>query len=325
MQRDLDLESWKIFCAVAQTGSISSACDIVDLDAPRISRVIKSLEASLGGIPLFDRSMRPMKLTQNGETAFRYAKNMLDNHRALLESLDKDPTAMRGAIHVGLPPLVLQRFLLPFLISFHKDFPEIVLKVDEYNGAAPINFDTPRGRLDVVCGYGVDTAHPNIVQIHYGYGIQVPCASPMYLNANGVPQTPADLAEHTGIIFDSPMRPTVRHLQKNGCTHYLRWKDEIHFNSAGSAMTATLYGAGIHPGIASLHAFQSIAKGELQVVLPGWSAPPTKLYLYARAEAIRLKRVRVFIERYRAFINRLHHECEAVLKPYYGELQLAVD
>lgn len=324
MQRDRDLDSWRVFCAVAEAGSVSGACDAVDMDASGVSRIIRGLESALGDVTLFDRSIRPLRLTENGETALIYAKRMLESHRNLIESLDKDPHAMRGTIHIGFPPLVLQKFLLPFLISFHEDFPEVVLKVDEYAGSTPVSFDTPRGRLDVICGYGADPSHPNIVQIHYGNGYLIPCASPMYLERRGVPKTPADLIHHTGIIFDSPMRPQVRFLQKDGITHNLQWRDTIQFDSAGSAMNAALYGAGIHPGISTLHCFEAISKGELCPILPGWMSPTSKLYIYARSEAVRLKRTQVFIERFRAYMDDLHHRCEETLKPYVGELQLAV-
>lgn len=99
----------------------------------------------------------------------------------------------------------------------------------------------------------------------------------------------------------------------------------IFFDSSGSAMTAALYGAGIHPGIPSLHAYKSISNGELRVVLPGWSSPITKMYIYARTEAVRLKRVQVFIERYRAFMNVLHRQCQEILEPFCGPLQMTVD
>lgn len=141
MKRHCDLGSWRVFCAVAQTGSISSACELVGMEASAVSRTIRSLEESLGGVPLIDRSMRPLKLTENGRTALRCAKAMLEAHRSLLESLNPDPLAMKGTIHVGLPPLVLQRFLLPFLLDFRKDYPDILLKISEYTGSAPVNFD----------------------------------------------------------------------------------------------------------------------------------------------------------------------------------------
>lgn len=324
MQRDKDLDSWEVFCAVADTGSISGACDLVGMDASGVSRVIRGLESALGGIRLFDRSIRPLKLTENGETALRHAREMIECHRSLMGALEKDPNAMRGTIYVGFPPLLLQNFLLPFLISFQNEYPEIYLKVSEYTGSVPVSFDTPKGRLDVICGYGADPTHPNIVQIHYGNGCSIPCASPLYISRRGLPKTPEDLRHHAGVIFDSPMRPQVKSLQKDGRTELLRWGQEMYFDSAASAMSATLCGAGIHPGIATLHCYRHLKGGDLVPVLPGWRSPMTKLYIYVRSEAARLRRTQVFLERYRAFMDELHAECEDVLRPFLGDVELRV-
>ena len=152
MQRDRDLDSWAVFCRVAETGSISEACEILNMDASAVSRIIRGLEESLGKVPLFDRSMRPLKLTKNGEIALGYAREMLEGHRALRESLQRDPNAMAGTIHIGLPPLLLHNFLLPLIIDFHNRFPEIYLKINEHIGSTPLNFDTPKGRLDIMMG-----------------------------------------------------------------------------------------------------------------------------------------------------------------------------
>lgn len=322
MRRDRDLDSWTVFLAVADTGSISTACELVHMDASGVSRIIRALESALGGVPLFDRSMRPLKLTANGRLARAHAQAMLQAHQQLLSAIDADPMAMRGTIHVGLPSLVTQTYLLPFLLDFHRDWPDIVLKVDQYLGSMPVNFDTPRGRLDVICGYGADHSHPNIVQIHYGNSVLLPCASPLYLAAHGTPQEPADLLAHTGIILESPLRPALRYLQKNGLTQCLRFRDEICFNSAASALNATLLGAGIHTGVPALHVFEAIAQGQLTALLPGWSAPESKLFIYARPESVKLRRTQVFIERFRQYMHQLHERCQRTLEPFVGELQL---
>ena len=325
MKRDMDLESWAVFCAVAAAGSITGACETLGMDASGVSRIIRSLEKALGGIALFDRSIRPFRLTANGEAVYASARRMLDEHRILMESVERDPDVMRGTIRLGLPPLVLQNFLLPFLIDFNKEWPDITLSVNEYTGAPPVSFDTPRGRLDVICGYGADSAHPNYVQICYGIGALLPCASPLYLSKFGTPDTPEALREHTGVVFTSSMRPAVRTLMKDGETAAIRWKNTIRFDSAASAHNATLFGAGIEPGIPVLHCYRSVQLRQLVPVLPGWRPAPTKLYIYALPETIRLKRVRTFIDRYRAFMHEVHRDCERVLEPIVGKISLCVD
>lgn len=325
MRRDMDLESWEVFCAVAGAGSITGACETLGMDASGVSRIIKSLEKALGGVALFDRSIRPFRLTENGERAYGTARRMLEEHRQLLEGLETDPEAMRGTIRLGLPPLVLQNFLLPFLIEFNKDFPEIDLSVSEYTGSPPVSFDAPRGRLDVICGYGADASHPNYVQICYGVGAMIPCASPLYLSKYGIPTDPEELREHTGVVFSSSMRPAIRSLQKNGVVATIRWKNTIRFDSAASAHNATLLGAGIEPGIPALHCFRSLQLKQLIPVLPGWRPASTKLFIYALPETMRLKRVRTLIERYRDYMHGIHRECERVLKPIVGPIELCVD
>ena len=64
MKRDLNLESWKVFAAVARTGSITETSAELEMDAPSISRIVSGLEKSLGGISLFDRSsLPPLRIT----------------------------------------------------------------------------------------------------------------------------------------------------------------------------------------------------------------------------------------------------------------------
>lgn len=325
MRRDMDLESWEVFCAVAASGSITAACEMLGMDASGVSRIIKSLEEALGSVQLFDRSIRPFRLTANGEVAYSSAKRMLDEHRLLMESVETDPDVMRGTIRLGLPPLVLQNFLLPFLIDFNKTWPDITLSVNEYTGAPPVSFDTPRGRLDVICGYGADSAHPNYVQICYGIGAMIPCASPLYLTKFGCPTHPDELREHTGVIFTSSMRPAIRSLMKGDEVAPIRWKNTIRFDSAASAHNATLFGAGIEPGIPVLHCYRSLQLKQLVPVLPGWRPASSKLYIYTLPETIRLKRVRTFIESYRAYMHDIHRECERALEPIVGKIELWVD
>ncbi len=325
MRRDMDLESWEVFFSVAEAGSITGACEALGMDASGVSRIIRSLEAALGGVQLFDRSIRPFKLTENGEKAYGCAKRMLDEHRLLMESLDKDPDVMKGTIRIGLPPLVLQNFLLPFLIQFNKEWPDIALSVNEYTGSPPISFDTPRGRLDVICGYGADSTHPNFVQICYGIGAMIPCASPLYISKFGIPSEPAELREHTGVVFSGSMRPAIHSLQNGSRIEPVHWKSVIRFDSAASAHNATLLGAGIEPGIPALHCFRSLQLKQLVPVLPGWRPTPQKLYIYARPETMRLKRVRTLIEQYRAFMHAVHEECERILEPIVGPIKLRID
>lgn len=96
MKRDLNLESWKVFAAVARTGSITETSAELEMDAPSISRIVSGLEKSLGGISLFDRSSLPLTLTDNGRFALEYATKMITLHDQLVTGLAANTDAMSG-------------------------------------------------------------------------------------------------------------------------------------------------------------------------------------------------------------------------------------
>ncbi len=150
MKRDLNLESWKVFAAVARTGSITETSAELEMDAPSISRIVSGLEKSLGGISLFDRSSLPLTLTDNGRFALEYATKMITLHDQLVTGLAANTDAMSGVLRVGVPPALLQGFLMPFFVSFGRRYPEIQLEVSEYLGGIPIDFSYPAGSLDVI-------------------------------------------------------------------------------------------------------------------------------------------------------------------------------
>lgn len=205
---------------------------------------------------------------------------------------------------------------MPFFVSFGRRYPEIQLEVSEYLGGIPIDFSYPAGSLDVVMSYGPDPTHSNFVQIRYGDAGFICCASPTYIARYGMPKTPEDLADHVGIRFKSPLRlGTVGQQLMRGSEHRaVRFKRDIVFSSALSAKSATLIGAGIAPDLGDLHCYRELAKGELIPVLRDWSYPRQACYIYTRPDLVKLKRVRTFIDEYRANVEPLLAECAEVIR-----------
>lgn len=317
MDRSYDLQSWKVFAAVARTGSISAVCRAFDTDAANISRILQSLEKSLGAGVLLDRSVRPLALTENGRVAFRYAEQMLKLREEMSQTLNHEPDALKGILRVGLPPMVLRDLLTPGLMAYSAENPDIDLRADEYVSGLPINFSDGRGSLfDVIISYGPSPTNHNLVQMTYGRGFVIPCASPTYLKRYGRPETPADLAEHTGIVVNTHLRGSVTRLRRGSENVPVYWKKQLVFNSASSAKTAALIGTGIHLSMPMLHCFREIERGELVPLLTDWKQPLLDLYIYTRPECLKLARVRHFIRWYRKTAARFHRECYDVFKPF---------
>ena len=325
MGKNEDLKSWRLFATVAKTGSISAACAVFQTNAANLSRQLSHFEESLGAGPLLDRSVRPLALTENGKAAYACAVQMLQIRDDLTQTLHCDQNALSGVLRVGLPPMVLRDLLTPFLMEFSESYPDIDLRVDEYTGGLPIVFENWRGDLfDVIVSYGPSPANQSAVQLRYGQGLFLPCVSPTYLRRFGTPKTPEDLTEHTGIVVANSLRQATPELMKNDQKVPIHFKRLLHFNSASAAKTAALLGTGIHINLPSLHCYREIKEGTLVPILKGWEQPSLPLYIYSRPNCIKLARVRLFLQRFRAVMYELHSECAEALAPWVSDRSKAI-
>jgi DNA-binding transcriptional LysR family regulator len=115
----LNLHRLDIFVSVAQTGSMSAAAEKFGLTQPAVSQAIRKLE-ELSGFELFDRSIRPPKLTLRGAT-------FLNDAMAVVESIRRLEVGVRFGESAPLPTLrigMLNSFastLGPFVIKALQD------------------------------------------------------------------------------------------------------------------------------------------------------------------------------------------------------------
>jgi DNA-binding transcriptional LysR family regulator len=114
------------FISVAETGNFSRAGEIVGRTQSALSLRIKKLEARLG-CPLFDRSARRVKLTEQGEIFIGYAQNILQLQREAYSRL-KEPD-VEGEIRLGTPEDFATHYLPDVLSSFRQQHPRVQLNV----------------------------------------------------------------------------------------------------------------------------------------------------------------------------------------------------
>ena len=82
----MDWDKLKIFHAVAEAGSFTSATVNLNLSQSAISRQIQSLEDDLK-VKLFERHARGLTLTENGEYVFKTAHEVISKLREVETSL----------------------------------------------------------------------------------------------------------------------------------------------------------------------------------------------------------------------------------------------
>jgi DNA-binding transcriptional LysR family regulator len=122
MNRTLDLSSLRSFVAVADTGGVTRAANVLNLTQSAVSMQMKRLENALD-VQLLDRSARSVGLTAAGEQLLGYARRMLDlNDDAVSRLTD---TVFEGIITLGVPHDIVYPYIPSVLRRFNAEFPRV--------------------------------------------------------------------------------------------------------------------------------------------------------------------------------------------------------
>ena len=97
----MNIQHMKYALEVARAGSLNKAAQVLLVAQPNLSRFIKELEAELG-ITIFDRSVKGMTVTPEGQEFLGYARNII-RQIDQVESLYKNPTAPKQRFSISVP------------------------------------------------------------------------------------------------------------------------------------------------------------------------------------------------------------------------------
>jgi DNA-binding transcriptional LysR family regulator len=125
---DISWEDARLFLAVAETGSLSSAARRLKLGQPTVTRRLAALEYAIG-TPLFRRSVEGAALTQVGERLLPSAKKMAEWAGELHRAAEASDGAPRGLVRVTASPFVSFDFLAPFAGHVAHKHPGLRLEV----------------------------------------------------------------------------------------------------------------------------------------------------------------------------------------------------
>ena len=123
----MTLRHLRIFAAVCETGSMTAASGQLYIAQPSISLAVSEMEGYYG-VKLFDRISRKLYLTENGRSAFQYARHIID----LMDEMEqevREPDAA-GRLRVGTS-ITIGTYLLPgYIMKLQQQYPS--LRVEAY-------------------------------------------------------------------------------------------------------------------------------------------------------------------------------------------------
>ncbi|PKH22217.1 LysR family transcriptional regulator [Enterobacterales bacterium CwR94] len=121
----MDMTQLKMFCVVAETGSVSQAAEQLHRVPSNISTRIKQLETELG-TPLFIREKLRLRLSPDGHLFHQYAREILAKIDEAVSALSgRQP---RGRFALGALESTAAVRIPPLLARYHQRFPEVELE-----------------------------------------------------------------------------------------------------------------------------------------------------------------------------------------------------
>ena len=125
---DINYELYKVFFHVASTLSFSEASKQLFISQSAVSQSIKVLEKKLNQT-LFIRSTKRVQLTPEGEILLKHIAPAMNLIRKGENQLLEANTLNGGQLRIGASDTICRYFLLPFLQEFHRNYPNIHIKV----------------------------------------------------------------------------------------------------------------------------------------------------------------------------------------------------
>jgi DNA-binding transcriptional LysR family regulator len=192
----------RAFVRVTETGSFSAVARETHASQSAVTRLVAQLEQHFD-VRLFHRTTRRLSLTDDGQVLMAHARHVIESADEMETVLGRQSGAPRGLVRLGTS-IAGGLFLatrLPVLLARHPGLSVALVMRDQ-------NSDMVEERLDLAFRSG-EIADASLVARRIGFLGRAVVASPVYLERNGAPSTPEDVATHTCLIHDVGSEPEV--------------------------------------------------------------------------------------------------------------------
>ena len=118
--------------AVAEHRNFTLAAEKCFVTQPTLSMQIQKVEEELK-IQIFDRTKKPIQLTDIGQKIVNQAKNIVNEADRMKDIVEQQKGFIGGEFHLGIIPTIMPTLLPMFLNTFIKKFPKVKLIIEELN------------------------------------------------------------------------------------------------------------------------------------------------------------------------------------------------
>lgn len=261
--------------AIARRGSFRAAALELGVSTTSLSNLIGALERRLG-VRLFNRTTRSVSLTDAGRNFVdQVAPAVATLHDAMLAASAQQESPS-GTIRINAFPTAAREILAPLLLPFLRRYPQVHVDL------------VTEGRIVDIVAEGFDLGlrsaelvPSDMIAIPVGPPRRFAVvASPAYLEAHGMPETPPDLMRHRCLRIRLPNGALHRwQFERDGQPFHIDVEGPITLDEASLARIAVLENMGIGYFMES-DVSADLEAGRMVRLLEDWTPLLGRLCLY---------------------------------------------
>ena len=283
-------ENMGVFIRVVEAGSISGAADRLGVAKSAVSRRLKELEEHLG-VELFHRTTRSMNLTGTGRAFYHQSVRILEDVLEAEHATSQAHGTLKGSLKIALPSTFGLMHMGPAINEFLQAHPEIEFDLDFNDREVDLIQEGFDLAIRIAKLPDSSLIARRLAPIQF-----VMCASPVYLERMGMPESPDQLREHQCLVY-SLLRDYEYWYLTDSTGKEIRTKIHPYLKaSTGEFLKdAAVEGLGIIL-LPSFIAYKEIERGALVPVLKDYNLPQIDAYaIYPQTRHLS-QRVRAFVD-----------------------------
>lgn len=189
------IRQYQIFIQILESGNFTRAAEALGLPRSTVSTTLRILEDRLGE-QLLHRTTRHVSATPQGEQFVHIARDVVESAEAAETLFQGGGGPVSGRLRVNMTSQLATRLVIPNLPVLQAAHPALEIELS----ASDRLIDPVLEGMDLVVR-AAELTDSDLICRKIGDIPMVSCASRVYLDQRGAPQTPEDLDQHLIVAY----------------------------------------------------------------------------------------------------------------------------
>jgi DNA-binding transcriptional LysR family regulator len=280
-----------VLMAVVEAGSMARAATALGLTSSGVGRAIARLESRVG-VRLLERTTRTLKLTHEGRQFYEEVGPHLDGIEQAAITAAGAAGVVRGRLRVNVDPFFSRVVLSRQVATFLDRYPEVRLELIMRDNVGDLVADG----FDLALRFG-EPPNGSLIARKLIETRILTVASPGYIERNGQPQHPSEVAHLPCIEFYDAANGRAFEWEFCNAQELLSVepRSRLLVSDVGAMLGACEAGVGIAQ-IMSLGSSHRLENGKLVDLFPDWPGELFPLYALYPSRQHRAAKVRAFVD-----------------------------